>query len=228
MNAGIYSLSWDNVDGRVLAAQKKVFDHFGCPVVQHRINAFDHGEWMDFVMRQNLGLELILFVDADAFPVNGVAIAEALEKAAKGCLYGNAQVSHHVDPNRVFVAPSWCCLSRTMWTACGCPSARPDQYSDVGQRWTDVMAKKGVTIEMVLPKKSVVPLWDMPSGHKLGIATTFESAGGAKIFHLFGVGQTTYRHKQYSPERRLELLEEEAARICAEEKGNKAGPAGLR
>ena len=44
MNAAIFSLSWQNVDDRVLHSQRSVFEHFGYKLAQHRIHGFGHGQ----------------------------------------------------------------------------------------------------------------------------------------------------------------------------------------
>ena len=66
MNAGLFSLYWDNIDERIVRHQKLVFDHFGLPVKQHRIDGLDHGEWMDWVL-SFYDLDAVLFVDIDSF-----------------------------------------------------------------------------------------------------------------------------------------------------------------
>jgi len=215
MNAGIFSLTWQNIDDRVLAAQRRVFEHFQFTILQHRIAGLEHGQWMDFVMQNYPKVDLFMFVDADAFPLNKLAIVEAFDKAAQGFLYGNAQVSSHIDPNRLFVAPSWCAVSRSSWIAASCPSARLDHYSDIGQRWTDQMSRFGIKIEMLKPKSCLKPLWKLPDGTDFGIGTTFESAAGARNFHMFGIGGTTYGDPQFPPDVRLRVLEEQAAKVCA-------------
>jgi hypothetical protein len=193
-----------------------VFEHLGVPILQHRIHRFDHGDWMDWVLHYHKQVEVFLFADADAFPLSHFAIIEALEKGARGALYGNAQVSHHIDPTRLFVAPSWCSLSRETWIAIGCPSARADNLHDVGQRWTQRMLECGMVVEMLRPRSCVKPLWTLPNGDNYGIATQFESTSGAANFHLFGVGGISFNDPQYSRDARIKLLEEEADRVCAQ------------
>ena len=219
MNALIVSLSWQNVDPRVLVAQKKVFDHFGCKIAQHRIHGFQHGQWMDWVLDYHKKIDLFLFVDADAFPRNRLAVDEAFAKAAAGNLYGNAQVSTHIDPNRLFAAPSWCAVSRETWVKSGCPSAHYDVFHDVAQRWTEIMSRSGVQVELLAPVRCVKPLWKLPNGMGYGIGTTFESQTGASVFHLFGVGGDTFVDPDYPPEARLRILEEEAERVVANAAG---------
>jgi hypothetical protein len=214
MTAAIFSLSWQNIDDRVLAAQKRVFDHFGIRLLQHRIHGFQHGEWMDWVLNQYATVEQFLFVDADAFPLNALAVHEAFERARDGYLYGNAQVSTHIDPRRMFVGPSWCSISRKSWLASGRPSARIDRYHDVAQRWAEWMPPFGVKVEMLMPTKCVKPMWKLPGDLDYGIGTTYESTSGARTFHLFGVGGTTYQDAQCPPETRLNILEETVSNVC--------------
>jgi hypothetical protein len=215
MKAGIFSFSWQHVDERVFAAQRRVFEHFHCSLFQHRIHGLPHGEWIDFVMQRFSNFDVLLFVDSDAFPANKLALDEALDKASQGILYGNAQVSHHIDPTRLFVGPSWCAVSRKSWIAAGSPSARADKLNDVAQRWTDQMSSHGIQIETLKPKSCIKPLWKLPDGSFYGIGTLFESATGAQNFHMFGVSGDTYQDSQYPADLRLRLLEEQADRICS-------------
>lgn len=213
MNAAIFSLSWQNVDERVLRAQRRVFEHFGYKLAQHRIHGFGHGQWIDWVLEYHKTFDLFLFVDADAFPLNKQAVEEAFSKAAAGILYGNAQVSTHIDPSRLFAAPSWCAIARKTWVNCGCPSAHWDNYHDVAQRWTEIMVRSGVGVELLVPRHCVKPLWKLPDGAGYGIGTTFQSQAGAQVFHLFGVGGDTFVDQDYPPEARLRILEEAAVRV---------------
>jgi hypothetical protein len=89
-----------------------------------------------------------------------------------------------------------------------------DSYHDVGQRWSEMMQHAGVKIEMLMPTQCLKPLWKLPNGKEYGIGTTFESAGGAQTFHMFGVGNSTFDDPKFTPEERLRLLEQEAQRVC--------------
>jgi hypothetical protein len=215
MNGIICSLSWQNIDDRVLDAQRRVFEHFGIPLLQHRIHAFEHGAWMNWVLSYYTGIDMFLFVDVDAFPLNRRAVEEAFQKAEAGFLYGNAQVSAHIDPRRLFVAPSWCAISRQTWIAASSPSARNDDFHDVGQRWSQYVARHGNKIEFLRPKRCRKPLWRLPDGTPYGIATVFESATGARNFHMFGVSNTTFQDPDFPADVRLRIFEEEAAKACA-------------
>jgi len=214
MNAGIFSLSWQNIDDRVVWAQRRVFEYFGLPILQHRIHGLEHGEWMDWVLQHHKLIDVFLFVDVDAFPLNKQAVDESFDKASKGFLFGNAQVSTHIDPNRLFVAPSWCALARQSWAAAGCPSARIDAHHDVGQRWSEMVQHAGVKVEVMMPARCMKPMWKLPNGADYGIGTTFQSSAGAMNFHMFGISNTTFDDLQFTTEARLKLLEQEAERVC--------------
>jgi hypothetical protein len=181
MNAGLFSLYWDNIDERIVRHQKLVFDHFGLPVKQHRIDGLDHGEWMDWVLTF-YDLDAVLFADIDCIPLNSQIVTRSLEKAGHGALFGAMGCANHLDPNRVFAAPFWCAINRHQWIGLNRPSAKASRVCDVGQNWTDVFGARGQKVELLPVSDCEQPRWNFP-GVPLGfgIGTTY----GDAVYHLF-------------------------------------------
>ena len=142
MNAGLFSLYWDNIDERIVRHQKLVFDHFGLPVKQHRIDGLDHGEWMDWVL-SFYDLDAVLFADIDCIPLNSQVVTRSLEKAAHGALFGAMGCANHLDPNRVFAAPFWCAINRHQWIGLNRPSAKASRVCDVAPELDGCFRREG-------------------------------------------------------------------------------------
>jgi len=100
MNAGIFTMHWENIDPMVPYYQKRVFDHFQLPIFQHKIDGIDHGEWMDWVLRRNEDLETVVFFDIDCIPLDASKTMDSITKAMGGTLIGNEQASNSPDDNR--------------------------------------------------------------------------------------------------------------------------------
>lgn len=181
MNAGLFSLYWDNIDDRIVRDQKRVFGHFDLPLRQHRIDGLDHGEWMDWVM-SFYHMDAILFVDIDCIPLNGQITKWSVEKAVGGILLGAMGCANHLDPNRVFAAPFWCAINRHQWIAANRPSAKATRVCDVAQNWTDAFGMSRQKIELLPVTDCEQPKWNFP-GMPLGfgIGTTYDRG----VYHLF-------------------------------------------
>jgi hypothetical protein len=59
----IVSLYWDNIDPRVVKAQRDIFDHFGLDVDQRERTGLDHGDFLDAYMAEIGGGDVALLMD---------------------------------------------------------------------------------------------------------------------------------------------------------------------
>jgi hypothetical protein len=177
----IVALYWDNIDLKVVAAQRDVFAHFGYAVDQRERTGLNHSDFLDAYMAELGDDDVALLTDIDCFPLNREIVERAFARAREGAIFGCAQSSNHIDPDRLFVAPMFMAISRRTWVALGCPSFRPDAENDVAQRLNDVARASGVEIEMLLPFGAVVPKWRLGDVGFYGVATFYR--GG--VFHLF-------------------------------------------
>jgi hypothetical protein len=177
----IVALYWDNIDPRLVAAQREVFAHFGYAVEQRERTGVNHGDFLDAFMAELGRDEIALLTDIDCFPLNREIVARAFARAREGAIFGCAQSTNHIDPDRVYVAPMFMAISRRTWDALGRPSFRPDADNDVAQRLNDLARAEGVDIEMLTPFGAVVPKWRLADIGFYGIGTFYR--GG--VFHLF-------------------------------------------
>jgi hypothetical protein len=177
----IVSLYWDNIDPRVVTAQRKVFAHFGLYIDQRERTGSGHGDFLDGYMAEIAEDDVVLLVDIDCFPLNRGIVDRAFAAARAGQIFGCAQSTSHVDSDRLFVAPMFMAISRRTWEGLGRPSFRPDASHDVAQRLNEVATAAGVGIEMLYPWGCIVPKWRLGEIALYGIGTFYR--GG--VFHLF-------------------------------------------
>ena len=177
----IVALYWDNIDPRVVEAQRAVFAHFGYSVDQRERTGLNHGDFLDAYMAELGPDDTALLTDIDCFPLNGEVVERAFAAARSGAILGCAQSSNHIDPDRLFVAPMFMAISRQTWDKLGRPSFRPDAENDVAQRLHDLACARGVSIERLDPWGAIVPKWRLGDVGFYGLGTFYR--GG--VFHLF-------------------------------------------
>lgn len=182
MNAGIFSLYWDNIDERVPYNQKQVFDHFKMPLQQHKIHGLDHGEWMDWVLNRNEDLDAIVFFDIDAIPLDIKKVMDYITLSMGGTLVGNEQASNHLDASRLFAAPSFLSVNRRVWKRTGKKSCKAHYDGDVAQMLTDTWNYHKVPVKLLPVTGFEVAKWNLPNKPQCyGIGTTYDDA----TYHLF-------------------------------------------
>jgi hypothetical protein len=184
----IISMYWDNVDRRVIDAQRRVFEHFGLSIDQRERTLVDHGDFLDAFMTELGEDDVALLMDIDCFPLNREIVDRAFAAAREGRIFGCAQSSNHIDPDRIFVAPMFMAISRRTWDRLGRPRFRSDENNDVAQRLNDIAVKAGIEIERLYPWACIVPRWRLGDVALFGIGTFYR--GG--VFHLFESRMTPF------------------------------------
>jgi hypothetical protein len=184
----IVALYWDNIDPRVVEAQRAVFAHFGFCVDQRERTGLDHGDFLDAYMAELGPDDVALLTDIDCFPLNREIVERAFVAARAGAIFGCAQSSGHVDPDLLYAAPMFMAISHRTWCALGRPSFRPDEHNDVAQRLDRVARANGVEIEMLYPWAAIVPKWRLGDVGLYGLGTFYR--GG--VFHLYESRKTPF------------------------------------
>ena len=177
----IVALYWDNIDPRVVAAQREVFAHFGYEIEQRERTGVNHGDFLDAFMGELGPDDVTLLTDIDCFPLNREIVARAFARARAGAIFGCAQSTNHIDPDRIYVAPMFMAISRRTWDALDRPSFKPDASNDVAQKLNEIARARGVEIERLDPFGAIVPKWRLGDVGFYGIGTFYR--GG--VFHLF-------------------------------------------
>ena len=182
MIAAIHSLYWDNVSPELVNAQRAACAALGLPVAQHRIDGFDHGEWIDWVMQRMERIDVFLFLDIDCVPLSAPRVSANFTRAAAGTLIGAEGAANHLDPSRSYAGAWYVYVNRAAWQKLGRPSARASAHGDVCQLWTDAWRAASAPVELIASTHCQSPKWDLP-GRRLayGVATTY----GEDCFHLF-------------------------------------------
>jgi hypothetical protein len=184
----IVSLYWDNIDPRLIRTQRDVFAHFGFDIDQRERTGTNHGDFLDAFMAEIAEDDVALLMDIDCFPLNLEIVDRAFAAARAGRIFGCAQSTSHVDPDRLFVAPTFMAISRRTWDGLGRPSFRPDATNDVAQRLNELATAAGVDTEMLYPWGCIVPKWRLAEIALYGIGTFYR--GG--VFHLFESRKTPF------------------------------------
>ena len=184
----IVSLYWDNIDPRLIRTQRDVFAHFGFDIDQRERTGLNHGDFLDGYMTEIGEDDIALLMDIDCFPLNREIVDRAFAAARAGRIFGCAQSTSHVDPDRLFVAPTFMAISRRTWDGLGRPSFRPDATNDVAQRLNELATAAGIDTEMLYPWGCIVPKWRLGEIALYGIGTFY--LGG--VFHLFESRKTPF------------------------------------
>ena len=184
----IVSLYWDNVDRRIVEAQRRVFAHFGLAIDQRERTGLRHCDFLDSYMAEVAEDDVALLVDIDCFPLNRAIVDRAFAAARAGRIFGCAQSRNNIDPERLYVAPMFMAISRRTWDRLGRPSFCPDAGNDVAQALHDRAVAAGVEVEMLYPEACVAPKWRLGDFAVFGIGTFY--VGG--VFHLFQSRRKAY------------------------------------
>ena len=202
MSDRIAALYWDNVDTRVVAAQKRVLAHFGLNIDQRERTKLDHGVFLDSYMLELDEDDVALFLDIDCFPLNREIVDKAFDAARAGRIFGCAQSANHIDPDDIYAAPMFLAISKRTWEALGRPSFRSDAETDIAQRLNKIALANGVAVDLLYPWGSIVPKWRLGDVALYGIGTFYR--GG--VFHLFEGRATPYAY----------ILFDVAEAVCAD------------
>jgi hypothetical protein len=184
----IVSMYWDNIEPGVVAAQRRVFEHFGLSVDQREKTGTSHGNFLDEFMASLGKDDVALLMDIDCFPLNREIVSKAFAAAREGRIFGCAQSNNEFNPDRLYAGPMFMAISRRTWDRLGCPSFCQDEQNDVAQHLGDIAGAAGVSVEMLQPWACIVPKWRLGDIALFGIGTFYR--GG--VFHLFQSRGTPY------------------------------------
>ncbi|QDX99052.1 hypothetical protein EGD00_21395 [Pectobacterium carotovorum subsp. carotovorum] len=177
----IVTLYWNNVDIRLVDAQRKVFEKFGFHIEQHNIHDMDHGVWMTDILDNTPDNNVVIIVDIDCIPLNAKAIEKAITSAHSGHIYGCAQSANHIDYNYVYAAPMFLALTGRTWREVGRPTLLANKEFDVGGKLTLAAQNSGYSVDLVYPTDYAVPKWLLGNSHVYGLFTIYEN----DYLHLF-------------------------------------------
>lgn len=177
----VVSLYWNNVDPRLVAAQKLIFASLNIELDQQLRHGLEHGEWMQEQLNSTGDDHVLIIVDIDCAPLNTAVLDRAVLSARSGKVFGCAQAANHRDKNAIYAGPMFLALSGATWRRLGCPSLRADKSFDVGGRLTHAAQLHGVDVELLYPSEVAVPKWNLGQRGVFGLFTVYEGS----VVHLF-------------------------------------------
>lgn len=163
-----------NLPPEMLDAQRRVFDHYGIPLLQWGTN-LPHGEAMDDCLSKNEWDSAALF-DADAFCRDAKQLEVWLKLAAETPGFGIIGGAHTHGGWLDYASPACCVVSRKAYEDAGTGFKVEDRdggFLDVGQRLSEELIRIGRTVTL-LPVVSVrEPKWRLLSGGIYGNGTDY-------------------------------------------------------
>lgn len=185
MKVEIHSLHWDNVDPDMLDAHKRVMHLANIPINYHHLNGFNHGRWMEAVIKQSQS-DVVVFFEPDCIPLN-VNFYNYIKYAYRNNTFvGIAQVSNHIPPkSHIYAAPGFYCISKEAYRVLGEPSFTETRRSDTAEEISYLAEEKGLRYRALMPtyfyQEPEEGLWPLSNLGYYGIGTVFDDS----IFHLY-------------------------------------------
>lgn len=175
----------------------KLMSHFGIDLQYFSDEDFpSHSKYIDGVLQ--LDYDMFMFFDIDCVPLSKTIVedSETIIKRNGNCLFGNLQFTGHarcnkhnlnLGRNHNYCAPSFLCITKTLFESIGRPSAKGIRKStDPAQSFSVCCDKLGLNRIMLLPSKVLRPKWSNDS-HTTGIGTYYEFQSGK-------ISINTYHH----------------------------------
>jgi len=171
----------------VTEAQNAVFRKFGVSLVHRRFElsggspAGSLAKAIDDMIQEFRDEDVIAIFDVDCIPLSEDAIPRLVSGAMDGALCGAAQQANHLPNPKVYVSHACMAFSTDSFRAMGWPSFAPRPGLDVGAFVTEAAEKTGIPVLLLWPTDVEVPKWDLGSGHRFGLGTTYNG----KFYHSF-------------------------------------------
>jgi hypothetical protein len=185
MKIEYHSLHWDNVNGEMLAAHKRVMQHFNIPMNYHNLDGANHGLWMEWVLKESKS-DVVIFFEPDCIPLNKNFIDYVRYAGKNKTFVGIAQVSNHIPPkSHIYAAPGFYCISKEAYSLLGKPSFTETRRSDTAEEISYMAEEQGLKYRALMPtyfyKEPQEGLWPLSNLGYYGIGTVFDNT----IFHLY-------------------------------------------
>lgn len=180
-----HSFHWDNFSPEILAAHKKVMQHFGLNVTYTQKN-IPHGQWLDEVM-QSATSDVIAIIEPDLIPLNREIVDNAIRYVLQhDSFLGCAQASNHIYPaSHIFASPAFFFITKSCYQRLGCPSFMETETGDVAENIAYLAEQSGIRYRTLYPTYfERVPregIWLLGSYGFYGIGTVFHDS----VYHLF-------------------------------------------
>lgn len=180
------TLHWDNVDKDMLAAHKRVMEHFGIPVNYHNLTGFNHGKWMDEVVKRSES-DVVCIIEPDCIPLNKEKLIDVIKyAAARDTFVGIAQVSNHIHPkSHIYAAPGFYAITPSIYKKLGSPSFTETHRSDTAEEISYLAEENGIRYRALMPtyftREPGEGAWPLSNIGYYGIGTVFDDV----VYHLY-------------------------------------------
>lgn len=181
-----HSFHWDNFSPDILAAHKRVMQHFGIDI-QYTQENIPHGEWLDRVASQGTS-KVIAIIEPDLIPLNVEVILQAAKYVYENDTFlGCAQASNHIYPgSHIFASPAFFFITPSCYEKLGRPSFMPKSgRADVAQELSYRAEELGIRYCTLYPtffeREPEEGIWALGSYGFYGIGTVFADS----VYHLF-------------------------------------------
>ena len=180
------SLHWNNVDRDMLKAHQRVMQHFDIHVNYHDRDGFNHGVWMQHVLKNSTS-DVVCFIEPDCIPLNRDKLLNVVRYAYKNNTFvGIAQVSNHIPPrSHIYAAPGFYAISRKLYNELGAPSFTENFRSDTAEAISYLAEEKGIRYRALMPtyfeREPEEGAWPLSNIGYYGIGTVFDDT----VYHLY-------------------------------------------
>lgn len=181
----LHSFHWTNFNREVLAAHKRVMQHFNLNVQYTEANV-PHGEWLDWVMGR-AQCKIVGIIEPDLIPLSRQIVLNSINLAYQmNSFVGCAQVSNHIPPAaHIFASPAFFFISTDCYQRMGKPSFLEMGRADVAEEVSYRAEEMGIHYRTLFPthfeREPLEGIWRLSSYGYYGIGTVF----GNQVYHLF-------------------------------------------
>lgn len=174
---GIFIPYMDNVDPKLVAAQKKVFDVFNVNVNQILWRGLGGNPHSDFVNHfiDNADCDFYVLFDIDSIPLRPDFLEILVKRAGKTKIVGAEQTTDMIS-DEPFAAPSCFIISKDLYNQMGRPSFNPTYRSDDTQELTHLAWEQGIEVDFIRFSHCKIPnyYWKFKDGRQYGFGSYYE------------------------------------------------------
>jgi hypothetical protein len=178
VQATVYSIYMQNIAQEVRDAQRSVVERFlpdGWSFEQREEQSNSHPDALMKCAAEN-ERAITIFLDIDCIPIRKGALEVLAARAEVGMLCGAVQRANHLsNGEHLYVGPFCMAFSTKRYKQLGSPSFHENRFSDVGEQLTYAWQDADMPVYFLWPSHVSHPLWDLVSGHKFGLGTTYEN-----------------------------------------------------
>lgn len=181
---GIFIPYMDNIDPKLVEAQKQVFDTFNVNINQILWKSLGGNPHSDFVntIVDDVYCDFYVLFDIDSIPLRPDFLEILVERAGKTKILGAEQTTDMIS-NEPFAAPSCFIISKELYDKMGRPRFDPTPRSDDTQELTHLAIEQGIEVDFIKFTHCKIPnyYWEFKDGRKYGYGSYYEDL----VFHNF-------------------------------------------